>query len=252
MDERAQALIDDLREELPRVLGDRLSGLYLYGSLVLGDFDPDISDVDFLAVLSSPPEEADLPRLEQMHRELEERQPFWNGRVEVAYVSSSALKSFRSESSKIAKISPGEPLHLIDAGREWLVNWYVIREQGVALLGPAPDAFIDPISFEEFRLTVKAHAQSWRDGVHEATERPAQAYAILTMCRALYAWQMGEQVSKAQAAAWAERQLPEWAPVIRDAVQWRQNYRDKDVDHDATLPAAVGFVNAVADRIAAG
>jgi hypothetical protein len=36
-------------------------------------------------------------------------------------------------------ISPGEPIHRIQAGMDWLVNWYLVRTGGVTLLGPPPD-----------------------------------------------------------------------------------------------------------------
>jgi hypothetical protein len=35
------------------------------------------------------------------------------------------------------------------AGIERLINWYVAREHGIALYGPAPATLIDPISGEE-------------------------------------------------------------------------------------------------------
>lgn len=36
------------------VLGEKLVGMYLYGSLASGDFDPASSDVDFVAVTAEP------------------------------------------------------------------------------------------------------------------------------------------------------------------------------------------------------
>ena len=54
-----------------------------------------------------------------------------------------------------------------------------------------------------------------------------QAYAILTMCRALYTLQHGTVVSKPVAARWAQETLGErWAALIERAAAWR---------HDAPL-----------------
>ena len=47
-DSEVNALIGELLTGIRGVLGDRLVGLYLYGSLVAGDFDKDISDIDLL------------------------------------------------------------------------------------------------------------------------------------------------------------------------------------------------------------
>jgi predicted nucleotidyltransferase len=41
-------LLDNVRA----ILGDYFTGMYLYGSLASGDFDPRRSDIDFLVVTS--------------------------------------------------------------------------------------------------------------------------------------------------------------------------------------------------------
>ncbi len=49
-----QDLLDFLVAGLRRSLGDNLCGVYLRGSLALGDFVPATSDVDVLAVTEQP------------------------------------------------------------------------------------------------------------------------------------------------------------------------------------------------------
>ncbi|MEA3355592.1 MAG: adenylyltransferase, partial [Patescibacteria group bacterium] len=44
--------LEDFLFQVKKILGDKLVGLYLYGSLTWEDFDIDISDIDLLAVLS--------------------------------------------------------------------------------------------------------------------------------------------------------------------------------------------------------
>src|SRR5690606_4004181 len=120
--------------------------------------------------------------------------------------------------SRLGIISPGEPFHIINAGIDWLINWHVVREQGIALYGPPPQSIIAPTSEEEFIESVKAYLGLWYDRMEAEHTRPGQAYAILTMCRALYTVTHGKQVSKIQAAAWAMRELPEWASLIQNAL----------------------------------
>ena len=85
--------------------------------------------------------------------------------------------------------------------------------------------------------------------MHHSQERPFQAYAILTMCRALYAVQNGRQASKKQAAEWTQEQLPEWSEFIANALYWRQGWREQGIDHAANFPETVRFVEAVRERI---
>ena len=243
------ALLAHLLDGLRRVLSADLVGLYLYGSLVSGDFDREISDIDLLAATAHDIDEDTFQQLDALHEETIARFPYWTGRLEIAYLATRALRTFRTESSPIAVISPGEPFHIKTAGRDWLINWWVVRNQGRALYGPSPETLIAPITLDEFRQEVHAHAHLWIDWVDEMTERPGQAYLILTLCRALYAWHHGEQVSKRQAAEWAIAAYPEQAEVIAGAVQWRIDYRDQDVDHAASHAVARAFVRWAVARI---
>ena len=69
------------------------------------------------------------------------------------------------------------------------------------------------------------------------------------MCRALYAYTTGTQASKAQAAAWAMRELPEYAPIIANALIWRRDHREMDINHAATYRFAVEMVRVVGEKI---
>ena len=246
-------VIEQLASAMRRALGNRLSGLYLYGSLVTGDFDHVSSDIDLVAVLPSDLTEAGFERLHGMHDDFARAHPRWDDRIEVAYITASALRTFRVQPSIIAVISPGEPFHWKEAGRDWLMNWYVVREYGKTLTGPPPQTFIAPISQEEYVSAVYQHAMEWREWVAQTYLRKSQAYAILTMCRALYTLTTGAYCSKKQAAAWAERTWPEWSGVIEQALAWREAWQDENVDHAATIPQTRRFVHFAAaecERIA--
>jgi hypothetical protein len=223
--------------------------MYLYGSLITGDFDRGSSDIDLLAALSEPIDDAEFARLNDLHDALAASFPEWAGRVEVYYASLAALKTFRTQTSVIAAISPGEPFHRKEAGRAYLLNWWIVREKGLTLFGPPPQDLIDPISREEFVAVVREHAASWKGWLDDQSHRPGQAYAILTMCRALYAVTYGEQVSKKRAAKWVQTIMPEWKWLIEAALQWRADWRTDVPDPLATIPDTRKFVYQAVDRI---
>jgi hypothetical protein len=139
----------------------------------------------------------------------------------------------------------GEPFHIKDAGNDWLINWYLVREKGIVLFGPSPAMLIDPISKAEFMHAVYEQTIAWREWIKHTRLRRAQAYAILTMCRALYTLKKGEYPSKKQAALWAEKELPGWSSLISQALVWREDWRNVRVDHDETLPQTLQFVHFV-------
>lgn len=248
-DPEIAALLERLRDETRRVLGDRLVGLYLHGSLVTGDFDRHRSDLDLLAVLSDEVSEEDAERLGQMHARLVEDHPAWQGRIEVAYVPAPALRTFRTRPGRMARISPGEALHLTEAGRHHLLTWDAARQEGVPLVGPPPGEVIPQITRAEFVAVVREHAASWRGWVEDMRHPGGQAYAVLTLCRALYSSAHGGQLSKRAAGRWAQERLPEWGALIGWALEWWYEGGTQTPDMDR-FPETRRFVHDVSDRIA--
>ena len=244
-------LLDLLLVEVQKVLGKKLRGLYLYGSLVWGDFDVCVSDIDLLAITSDGVSDVEFNKLKEMHEDFAKVHPAWDNHIEVQYASESGLKIFRTRSSRMAVISPGEPFHVIEAGIDWLTNWYFVQDYALTLLGPAPNQFINPISEEEFIQAVYDHALFWRDHVKQARNaRPYQSYAVLTLCRALYTVAHKQQVSKKDAAEWAASQFPEWADFIREAIYVRSHiWESTQVDADKAYPKTELFVFEAIEKI---
>ena len=245
-------LLESLLSHIRRIFHERLAGLYLYGSLTTGDFDPDISDIDLLAVTSSQITDPEFDALRTMHRDFARDNPEWEDRIDVVYLPLAALRTFRSEKNPIV-ISPGEPFHVREgeALRDWLQNWYIVRENGLALFGPPPKAVIPPISQDEFVEAVRRYAAEVSRCLGHEPNRKSQAYAILTMCRALHVHRTGKTASKRQAALWAQEEFPEWSRLIQGALGWRQAWSDEHVDHVATRAETVQFVKFVSDQILA-
>jgi predicted nucleotidyltransferase len=235
-------LLEVLLSSMQKILGEKLVGLYLYGSLVIGDFDPTISDIDLVAALASDLDDHEFEVLQKMHDEFTHQHKEWDGRIEVCYVSLAVLQTVKTRTSLVANISPGEPFHMRETSFEWLVSWYLVRETSITLFGPAPKTIIEPISKDEFLGSIRAHVKAWDEWTYDMHHRNSQAYAILTMCRAMYTLRYGEQVSKKQAAQWAEKEFPEWASLIEQALMWREAWRDENVDHEATFQDTLGFV----------
>lgn len=212
-----------LLKGLENVLGQRLVGVYLYGSLITGDFDPARSDIDLVVVLASELDDEVFTALHQLHTSVVERHPLWDDRLELAYISAAALRSFRARSSEIGIISPGEPFHRVQAGSDWLISWYALRADGIALQGPPIQTLLDPITDEEYLLAVRQHIERYRASVKKPHDKPALAYIVLTVARGLYTLRQGEPTSKTKAAAWARQRYPQWSALLDLAAAWRAN-----------------------------
>ncbi len=236
-DREVEELLARLLEGQRGALGGDLVGAYLFGSVVTGDFDPGISDVDTVVVLVADPGAAQLDALQLLHLSVVDEMPQWEDRVEVVYLSSHALSAFRTGTSAAARISPGEPFHAIEVDDRWLIDWYQLREVGIALWGPPAGSLVPDISGDEYVRAVRRHLLDWSEPVDGLATRGSQGYTVLTMCRGLRTWRTGDHVSKREAARWACDVVPEHAGLIRDAVVWRERSR---VDDDEPIPDVTG------------
>ena len=241
-------MLVSIRQAIETVAGSSLVGLYLFGSLSVGDFEVDVSDIDLIAVLADSPSEQLATRLSRMHEDLAEASPEWDDRIEVIYISTQGLANCRTDNTTIAVISPGEPFHVVEAGRDWIFNWYPARENEVKLVGPPIDSVIPAILAAEYVEKARRSLVGFTNRIADDAPPGAQAYAILTMCRGLYEIRFGQLLSKREAASWARQQFPQWADLIHRALGWRQRQRHPDgQDGTATVSETRSFVAEMAE-----
>jgi hypothetical protein len=221
-----------LLSSVQTILGNHFIGMYLYGSLAGGDFDPERSDIDFVVVTTDALPDEMVPALEAMHARMSASGLKWATKLEGSYIPQYALRRYDPSDAPCPQINEGS-FYVARHGSDWVIQCHTLREHGVMVAGPAPQTLIDPVQPDDLRRAVMGILHEWWAPMLHAT-RPArlqsseyQAYAILTMCRALYTLQHGTVVSKPVAARWAQETLGErWAALIERALAWR---------HDAPL-----------------
>jgi hypothetical protein len=242
-------LLDQLTEAVSAVLGDDLLSLTVHGSYVAGDFEPDRSDLDLLAVLDSEPDHAMLERLRPLHERIAVEHPQWADRIEVDYLSLATLRELADRPGPMIRVSPGEPLHLLEATRHYLIHIVSARQGGKTLRGVDVPSLFPAVPTEVLTDVIHEHVEGWSTWVQDARGRPgAQAYAVLTLCRALHLIEVGDQRSKRQAGAWGITRLPEWAELIAWAsAWWYHGGTDADPGRFEEVEA---FVHAVQTQVA--
>jgi hypothetical protein len=221
--EDPRAVLAELVSRLKLALGENLLGLYLFGSLAAGWFQPGRSDLDLLAVLEADVEPGEQSEaLAALHAVFVADHPQWAERVEVMYVSRAVLQTFAgTPTGRIARISPGEPFNLRQLDTGWLLDWHSVCTQGETLVGPSPLELGPPVDGAAFRRGIVAQLADLQEAVRAPSVAyvPAQqGYIVVTLCRALYALETGEQTSKEAAVAWAAARFPEWARFVNDSL----------------------------------
>ena len=87
------AIVCALASRSRETLGGELLALYLHGSLATGAFDPQRSDIDFIAIVAHPLSDATIEALRAMHRALLREGAPWSLRLEGSFVHAALLRS---------------------------------------------------------------------------------------------------------------------------------------------------------------
>ena len=209
------------------ILDLRLVGVYLDGSIALGEFEADRSDIDFVVVTEDEVRGPMLAGLQALHARLAAAEPRWGLELEGSYVPRAAIRAHdrRPAAHPYIDRHTGRLELVHHASGYWVIHRHVLREHGVALAGPEPSTLIDPVTPAQLR---DAAAGTFREWWRPMLDDPARlqhwgyrAYAVLTMCRMLYTLSHGVIVSKRLAARWTQETLDSrWMRVIDDALAW--------------------------------
>lgn len=226
-------VLDRLLSGVEGILAERFVGMYLYGSLALGDFVPERSDIDFLVVTDNELSDDLVSELCLMHEGIAADGSRWSRELEGSYIPKASLRRYDPANARHPHIDREGTLQVEQHDSDWVIQRHVLREWGVTLAGPPPHTLIDPISQDDLRAALVALMRGWwgpmRHDPFRLRHSDYQAYAVLTMCRVLYTMQHGTIVSKSVAARWAQEALAaRWRPLIERALAWPQGGRGAD------------------------
>ena len=213
-----------LLRHVKRILGDQFVGMYLYGSLSSGDFDPKTSDIDFLVVTQGILPNEKITELEAMHKTIWATSLQRAGELEGSYVPKELIRRHDPNGVPCPTVNEGK-FYVDQRGSDWIIQRHVVREMGVVVEGPDPKTLIDPVSPDDIRGAVLGVLQEWwfpmLDDPSWLREHgnKYQAFAVITMCRALHTLAHGTVMSKPRAAQWARETLGHsWIELIDKAV----------------------------------
>jgi predicted nucleotidyltransferase len=223
------ATLADLLGRVRAILGSRFFGMYLYGSLAAGDFNAELSDIDFLVVTGDELPDDVVAKLARMHELLFSGGSRWGWRLEGSYLPLAAVRVFRRDDPPRLTINERR-VYLDRHWSDWVIQRAILREHGVAVAGPPLQPYIDPISPDALRTAVREILTEWWASMADDPrwlERPGyQPYAVLSMCRALHTLANETILSKPAAARWALENVDRrWSRLIRDALAWRDGDR---------------------------
>ena len=197
-----------------------LSGFFVYGSIALGAFEPEWSDIDTVAILKRPLTESEFKSLESLHKQLIISYDKWQ--LEVTYLLAEDLgtethpprPNFHDKQLSMGNFEANE------------VTWWLLKHKGIALCGELPDFALD-----WNRLIEKMHVNMntyWRSFTTEPSRLLwvfsdyGVQWIVLGTLRQYYSFCEGDITSKLAAGEYGIRKFPYWQRIINEAIHLRQ------------------------------
>lgn len=241
-------VLNALTAGMASILGGNLVGVYLTGSLSYGDFNPENSDIDLLAIMKNPASQEQLEALKKMHVHVEQTHEKWAKRIECSYVPLDMLENIQPPQTPRPYV--GEGIFYLEApyGNEWIINQYLLYKHGISLRGPDFKTLVQPIDVEDVReACIRDLFEEWEPKMTNPTylqNSHYQSYIVLNLCRILYTVMRHSTATKKASASWVKSEFgPRWNTLIQTAESWHygteMNLKEETIE----------FIQFVVDRV---
>ena len=219
-----EELLNEFTGRSKRILGEKLVGVYLHGSSVMGCFNPEKSDIDLIVTVSSPVSDEEKSAFMDMVVELNARAP--KKGIEMSIVREEVCAPFVYPTPYELHFSNGHLERYLEDPAEYVrtmngldrdlaAHFTVIRTRGKVLYGaPIEEAFA-PVPMEDYMDSI------WND-VCDAEEEIVlyPLYLTLNLARVLGYAEEGLVLSKKEGGEWALPRVPEkFRPLIAEALR---------------------------------
>lgn len=212
-------ILDGLARRYRASLAEQFIGLYVHGSIAMGCFNPQKSDIDLILVCDDEP--ADEIKYEIMTSTLQYA-PFAPAKgIEMHLMRLADCQNPRACARFCLHSSPMHEARFLANPKEYIAHMRgddpdlaahcaVVKARGRRLAGaPIEDVFAD-VPRAAFLQSVRSDAD-WADG--------NAMYHVLNRCRTLAYLENGGILSKREGGEWALEHLPaRYAELIRDAL----------------------------------
>lgn len=202
---------------------DNLIGVYLHGSLTMGCFNPEKSDIDLLLVVETEPTDTEKLAFMREVAFLSEVAPAKG--LELSVVTRDAVKPFQYPTPYVLHFSPmhadwfqRDPVGYVELMKgkdpDLAAHCTILRQYGVVLYGASIASTFDPVPKAAYLDSI------WQDvrGAQEDILRDP-LYITLNLCRVAAFVQEGLVLSKREGGRWGMNHLPErYHGLIRQAL----------------------------------
>ncbi|TLS37526.1 aminoglycoside adenylyltransferase domain-containing protein [Pseudalkalibacillus caeni] len=219
--EETEKLLDEYCDLMKDTLGMKYKATYLYGSIALGQYESDTSDIDFVTILSNCISNSDVDLLKESHDHLSHEYKIAK-KLDGMYITEQNIGKTNDEMMPYPYTHDGK---FVRSGY-WDINhvtWYIMKTTAKVIAGERvsiPTRWEDVLSTFDFNLNVY-----WKNAFKKIPVRVDSktfAEAVLTLCRIYYSLEEETITTKRKAGLYALSHS-EWPfkPQIEKALYYR-------------------------------
>ena len=220
------------------ILKDKLTGVYLHGSAVMGCWQPKKSDLDFLVVVHEPLTDTEKRKYMDMVLELDTDGPAKGIEMSIVlrdvcdpfvYPTPFILHYSRMHTAWYRRDAEDYIRKMNGTDKDLAAHITVIRDRGICLYGLPVREVFGPVPEKDY---LDAIVYDVADAAEDMTNHPM--YLILNLARVLGYLTEHKVFSKREGGLWGLENLPEeFHPLIRSALDEYAN--GTEVDYDPVL-----------------
>jgi len=243
MEARVESILNDIRLGCERILGENLVGIYVHGSLALGCFTWDESDIDYLVIVNRPMDDAKKAALIRDTLRIDAYAP--EKGLEMSVMTLEACRHFSHPAPYELHFSHGHldrarsdpeafaaSMHGLDP--DLAAHCTITRHAGFVLCGPDIASVFAPVPRQDYLSSIWFDVEGAQEDI---MDHPV--YVILNLCRVLAAAKDGFILSKKDGGLWGMKHLPESdVPIVEAALNAYVRAESFSVPfNDTDLPA---------------
>ncbi len=248
-----QYILDEITKKSREILGDALTGVYLHGSMAMGCFHADKSDIDLIAVVDGDVSDAQKMRLMEAFVHFNGQAPPKG--LEISVVKREHCSPFHYPTPYELHFSPAHLQRFLEDPQDYVekmkgedidlaAHFTVIRKYGIVLFGEKIEDVFAPVPEAAYLDSIYADIEH---AAQDILKQPV--YMILNLCRTLAFVREGLCLSKEEGGKWGLGHLPpEHTPLVLEAIACYGSERKMAPKREA----AVSFAEAMLEWIRQG
>ena len=249
-----QNVIDAFVTTAKEIIGEQLTGIYLHGSLAMGCFNPEKSDIDLIIIIeeniSDEQKMMFMERVVTLNRQAPAKglemsvvlrkycNPFYYPTPFELHFSSMHLQWFHEAPENYVQNMKGDD-------KDLAAHFTVIRQYGITLYGEEIEKVFAEVPRKDY---IDSIWEDVRDAKEEILKQPM--YITLNLCRVLAFLKDGLYLSKKEGAQWAMEHLPaEYSSLVSYALTCYQTNQDMMIEEEKGKVFAEKMLAAIEERI---